>query len=93
MGLLLLGLFVALCAGMGQPRFSKHQLRAANTCRDEGVDPGTPLLLTPLVQQGRYSTAKTLSKASLHGTDLGHSGFLTVRILRLGLVFSSHGHG
>jgi hypothetical protein len=75
--MLLVLVFVALCAGMGMPRFSKQQLQAANNCHDEGVDPGTPLLLSPLVQQGRFSTARSLSKATLHGTDLGYSGFLT----------------
>ncbi len=75
--MLVLLALVCLCSGMGMPRFTKKQLSAVNNCKDEGVDPGTPLLLSPLVHKGQYATARTLSKATLHGVDLGHSGFLT----------------
>jgi hypothetical protein len=61
--MLVLAVFVAWSAAMGTPRFSQSQLRAANACKDEGVDPGYPLLLSPYVQSGQLQQARTLAKA------------------------------
>lgn len=75
--MLLCVLFFASVCCMGLPQFSRWQLAAANSCVDEGVDPGFPLLLSPYVQSGSVLQARALAKAGLHGKDLGYSGFLS----------------
>eukprot|EP01059_Diplonema_ambulator_P008992 TRINITY_DN1875_c1_g4_i1.p1 TRINITY_DN1875_c1_g4~~TRINITY_DN1875_c1_g4_i1.p1 ORF type:complete len:521 (+),score=189.22 TRINITY_DN1875_c1_g4_i1:44-1606(+) len=42
------------------------------------VQAGTPLLLTPLIQQGKLQEARQLSKVNYEGKDLGYSAFITV---------------
>jgi hypothetical protein len=64
--MLLALLFVTSCLAMGRPQFSRSQLAALNTCKDEGVDPGYPLLLTPYVNSGQFTQAKQAAKVSPH---------------------------